>query len=238
MIGTMGITQLTEQFVLDHTPAHVRVQFNCPHQVLSSAVLNGGLVRAEHIVNLKVPKNTGADRENLEPPDITLTRYCRNAGWPGTAVGMMTAASMDSLCTARKNKQGVDTVVLVTSGLSNPKRAGDRAEHRVMGQPPADTGTINIIVLVSTALTRSAMVESVMLTTEAKAAALQALGIKSPISNDTATGTDAIAIVSGHGPVEISCCGKHAVFGEVLARLVIEAVTASVSWDLRESNHA
>ncbi len=122
----------------------------------------------------------------------------------------------------------------------HPRRAGDRAEHRVMGKELTDMGTINIIVLVSAALTRPALVESVMLATEAKAAALQALGIKSPISNDTATGTgtDAIAIASGHGPIEIPYCGKHVIFGEVLGRLVNEAVTASVSWERGNVYHA
>jgi adenosylcobinamide amidohydrolase len=109
-----------------------------------------------------------------------------------------------------------------------------------MGKELTDMGTINIIVLVSAALTRPALVESVMLATEAKAAALQALGIKSPISNDTATGTgtDAIAIASGQGPIEIPYCGKHVIFGEVLGRLVNEAVTASVSWERGNVYHA
>jgi adenosylcobinamide amidohydrolase len=42
------------------------------------------------------------------------------------------------------------------------------------------------------------------------------------------TGTDAIAVVNGRGPVKIRYCGKHALFGEMLAKAVIEALTASL----------
>jgi adenosylcobinamide amidohydrolase len=79
------------------------------------------------------------------------------------------------------------------------------------------------------------MVEAVITTTEAKTAALQNLGIKSPVSDNlaTGTGTDAVAIVSGHGSIKISYCGKHVVFGEILAKLVIEAVCASLNGDTK-----
>ena len=42
---------------MEHTENYVHVQFSSPHLVLSSGVLSGGLVRAKHIVNLKVEEN-------------------------------------------------------------------------------------------------------------------------------------------------------------------------------------
>ena len=74
------------------------------------------------------------------------------------------------------------------------------------------------------------MIEAVMTVTEAKAAALQNLDIKSPISNQTATGTgtDCIAVAADPQAEKIQYCGKHVVFGEILARLVIEAVSFSI----------
>ena len=150
---------------------------------------------------------------------------------------MMTAASMDSLRISRESIQGVDIIVLVTSGLSNPRRAGDKAEYRIISEQAQGPGTINTIVITSGILSRAAMVEALMIATEAKAAALQQVKIKSSVSNGiaTGTGTDAIAIVSGHGPGEIKYCGKHVLFGEVLGRLVIEAVTSSISWELNRN---
>lgn len=223
---------LTSQASLDHTQNHIHVEFRVPHQVISSAVLNGGLVQASHIVNLQVPKS-GTSKE---APEVTLSKYCVDLGWNGTIVGMMTAASMDSFQMAKETVQGIDVVVLVTSGLSNPRRAGDRAEHRKMATQSEEVGTINIVALTSAILTESAMVEALLIVTEAKSAALQEAGIRSPVSNKiaTGTGTDSVAVVSGHGPKTVCYCGKHVLFGEILGRLVTNAVASSIEWDLTQ----
>jgi len=78
------------------------------------------------------------------------------------------------------------------------------------------------------------MIEAVSVAAEAKSAALQNLGVLSSVSNElaTGTGTDAIAIGSGFGPKEVRYCGKHVLFGEMLARSVIEGITSSIRWEL------
>lgn len=227
---------LTRQASLDHTENHIHVEFCTPHQVMSSAVLNGGLVHASHLVNLRVPKRWAS----LEAPEVTLAKYCTDAGWSGTTVGMMTAASMDSFRMARESVQDVDVVVLVTFGLSNPRRVGDRAEHREMLTQSKEIGTINIIAMTSTILTGPAMVEALMIVTEAKSAALQESGIRSSVSEKiaTGTGTDAIAVVSGNGPGTARYCGKHVLFGEILGHLVTDAVTSSIDWCLTPASGA
>jgi adenosylcobinamide amidohydrolase len=127
-------------------------------------------------------------------------------------------------------QQGVGLSVLVTAGLSNARRAGDRAEHRDIMAAVSDFGTINIICLTCAGMTPAAMIEAVMTVTEAKAAALQNLGIKSKVSDGSATGTgtDAIAIAADPQADKIRYCGKHVLCGELLANLVIEAVTSSI----------
>ena len=137
---------------------------------------------------------------------------------------------------ARESVQGIEVVVLVTSGLSNPRRAGDRAEYRKMVTHSGEIGTINIIAMTSAILTRPAMVEALMIVTEAKSAALQDAKIRSPVSNKiaTGTGTDAIAVVSGHGPETVRYCGKHVLIGEILGRLVTDAVTSSIDHSLMQ----
>ncbi len=223
---------LARQAYLEHTQNHTHVEFCTPRQVISSAILNGGMVHASHLVNLRVPKRL----ETHVAPEITLAQYCVDAGWSGTIVGMMTAASMDSFRIARKTVQDIDIVVLVTSGLSNPRRVGDRADHREMITQSKDMGTINIMVMTSATLTEPAMVEALAITTEAKAAALQDSGIRSPVSNKiaTGTGTDSIAVASGHGPETVRYCGKHVLFGESIGGLVIDAVASSIDWGLRQ----
>ena len=49
--------RLTEYVSLNHTSKYVHLEFDSPHEVISSAALNGGIVQADHIVNLKVPKD-------------------------------------------------------------------------------------------------------------------------------------------------------------------------------------
>jgi len=231
---------LTQYAFLEHTSNHVHIEFSKAHQVMSSAVLNGGLVCADHLVNMKVPKETpdngssDSDSPNNESPEQALSNYCSNSGWYGTSVGMMTAASMKSFRMAKVTEQGIDIIIVVTSGLSNARRVGDVAEYRSMATDSKAVGTINIIFLTSAKLTAAASVEAVLMITEAKAAALQEAKILSPISNKiaTGTGTDSVAVVSGHGPELITYCGKHVLFGEILGRLVMDTVASSIAWEV------
>lgn len=216
---------------IEHRARHVWVGFARPRHVLSSAVLNGGLVLADHIVNVKVEENFAGARTSFEAPEVTLASYCERQCWRGLAVGMMTSALMDSFRQTRRQSQDTAIVALVTAGVSNARRAGDRADWRHVGEPPGAAGTINIIALTNARLTPAAMVEAVITATEAKSVALDQCGVKSCTSGEraTGTGTDAIAVASGFGPKEVRYCGKHVLFGEMLASAVIEAVTSSLA---------
>lgn len=222
--------RLTEKIRVEQTPDHVHVQFDTPYSVLSSAVLGGGFADASHILNLRVEKKATSTDTAFNSPQTMLSNYCMDNDWKGDVVGMMTAASMDSYRMVKAKQGGVDIIVLATTGLSNARRAGDYAEHRQIGPANTQAGTINIIGLTSIGMVPAAMIEAVMTVTEAKAAALQNLEIKSPVSNQTATGTgtDSIAIAVDPMAEKIQYCGKHVVFGEIMARLVIEAVTSSI----------
>lgn len=218
---------LTRFASLSHTQDYLHISLSKSHQVLSSAVCNGGLVSADQVLNLKVPKHT----EAAEPPEQTLVNYASALGGKGQLVGMMTAASMKSFRQSVRSAQGVEITVLATVGLANARRAGDLAEYRQIASEPEEVGTINLIMLTNACLTQAAMVEALMVITEAKAAALQDAGVISPISGDiaTGTGTDSVAIVNGFGPKEVHYCGKHVLFGELLAQAVIEALSRSIA---------
>ncbi len=150
--------------------------------------------------------------------------------WTGVTVGMMTSAKMSSFRYIKRKEGAVEIAVLVTAGISNARRAGDPAEYRLFDNTEIIGGTINIIILTNATLTPAAQVEAVMVVTEAKAAVLQDLGITSPVTGKTATGTgtDAIAIVNGFGSPEIAFCGKHTLFGEMLASATMEAISSSL----------
>ena len=225
-----GSRPLTPQLTLEKKPEHIHLAFASTHRVISSAVLNGGLLEARHILNCRVPKVAEFD----EDPAHSLQKYCSQQHWSGICVGLMTAASMNSLRLRHETIQGVDIIVMVTSGLSNARRIGDRAEYRDILSAATEIGTINIIVVCSASLTDAALVEALQMVTEAKTAALLALDIPSPISGNpvTGTGTDAVAIASGTGSGTIRYCGKHVRFGEELGKMVMAAVTDSVQWDV------
>ena len=216
-------------YQVNYTPDYVHVELISNRWVLSSAVLNGGLIQAKHILNLKVTQNFSGKKTDFEPPDITLSTYGQSLGLQGTVVGMMTSAPMTSFRQVSINEQETEVTALVTVGVSNAKRAGEPAEWRKIGSGIDETGTINIIILTNKILTQAAMVEAVITVTEAKTVALNNLDITSSKTGElaTGTGTDAIAIVSGLDSPEIHYCGKHVLFGEMLATATIQAITDS-----------
>ncbi len=221
---------LPAMHTINHTSTHLHVALNSDRWVLSSAVLNGGLIRARHIVNMKVPKNPSGEKTKFDSPDVSLTAYSQHLQLTGTVVGLMTAASMTSFRQVTRTEQGVAVTALVTAGISNAKRAGEPAEWRTVNDNAPNTGTINIIILTNAGLTPAAMVEAVITVTEAKTVALVNLGIADPAGRKpaTGTGTDAIAVAGGLGPPEIRYCGKHVLFGEMLGTTTIQALTQSL----------
>lgn len=224
---------------IETTSEYVRLFWPGEREVISSAVLNGGLGKALGALNLKVDKDATAN----EAPEETLQKYITHKQWCNNSnssnnnnyIGMMTAASLNSL---RRHKALLNegwVEVIVTCGLGNARRVGDKADWQetLTQAPPA--GTINLWVIHSNYFTKIALVEMLSLVTEAKCAALQELGIKSPISGEviTGTGTDAIAIINGekNNLTSLKYCGKHTLAGEVIGRLVVAAVKDAAQWD-------
>lgn len=163
--------------IIEHSPMHVHIQLCASRPVLSSAAWNGGLIDAEHLLILKVEENFLGSKGPFEPLSDTFRNYCRQQGWPGSTVGMMTSARMTSFRKVRRAMQGVEITALVTAGLSNARRSGDPADHRAFDENGTKPGTINIIILTNATLSPAAQVEAVMIATEAKAAVLEVLPI-------------------------------------------------------------
>ncbi|MEC8427299.1 MAG: adenosylcobinamide amidohydrolase [Pseudomonadota bacterium] len=228
---------------LEKTDDHVFCRFEHTREVFSSAVLGGGWSKATQFLNVKVDPHATS---YASTPQQTLLDYCATQNWSGSTIGMMTAASMNSLRYGIVSAENVNLLILLTSGLANARRAGDSAADcsaRTRDQAP---GTINIAVVADARFSEAAMAELMMMTTEAKCAALQAAGVRSPVSGAiaTGTGTDSVAIFNGadiHQSVHetselqerplIQYCGKHTHLGEVFARGVIALLSDSVAED-------
>jgi len=225
----IAATDLMPGVHLSRTAELVHVKFMQPHRALSSAVLNGGYCHASNFLNVRVAKHSPAP---VEDPALTLQRVSDRLCCSGVTVGMMTAASLDSLRVACETINGETLAVLVTTGMENARRAGDPAEYRTLDVVPTQQGTINVAIVTSIQLADAALVEMVAVATEAKVAVLHELQIRSPLSGQlaTGTGTDAIAIFSGHGDHGARFAGKHTLLGERLALMVMQVIRSSVNY--------
>jgi len=226
----MNYVDTQAAFTVNQTNSHLHIAFNPARWVLSSAVLNGGWGRADHIINVKVAQNFHGEQTEFDPPETSLRNTGRALGLSGRVVGMMTAASMDSFRQVTLKARHATVTALVTAGISNAKRAGEPAEWQQIDDTTPKAGTINIVAITNLQMSRAAMVEAIMMVTEAKTVAMANLGVASPQTGlpATGTGTDAVAIAAGFNLPRVRYCGKHVLFGQMLAQATIQAITTSL----------
>ncbi|QJQ04565.1 hypothetical protein EJG51_000430 [Undibacterium piscinae] len=106
------------------TAGYSLLTFVRPMTALSCCVLNGGLQSVRHVLNLKVTED---DTILTEPAD-TLSAACAEMGLQEPALGMMTAASMNSLRQHTCRFGDLYFSAIVTAGMANARRAGDPAD--------------------------------------------------------------------------------------------------------------
>lgn len=207
-----------------HSGDYFSLHWAQPRPCLSSAVFNGGLCQARALLNLRV---SGDPVPPLLTPEQSLHQAATRLGLPTPCLGMMTSASMNSFRYRQTTYGGHAIAILLSCGLGNARRAGDPADW--LGHSPPPAGTINSVLITDLQLSTASQVELLSLLTEAKAATLGELGINSPLSAKpaTGTGTDATAIISGHGRPE-RWFGKHTKVGEQTARLYMDALRSSI----------
>ncbi len=138
-------------------------------KVLSSAVYNGGFVKTSStIINLNVSEDFHGDAFAVFNSFIEEKKLEREK-----VVGMMTAVSMENAVILKK--EGI--MAVITAGM------------------PPSKSTINIILLIEKDLSQSAMVNMIIVATEAKTAALFDLDVRDE-QGDLFTGdsTDSVVV--------------------------------------------
>ena len=165
------------------------VESQQPMQVISSAVIYGGLRKTCAIINRHVDKDY-----DLENPKSDFFRIAKKRGYPTPFVGLMTAAYVDKASQSHDTLNELTVASIVTVGLSNAAAAG--LSEPVKLRP----GTINAIVIVDGLLSPAAMVNAVMTVTEAKTAMLHEKDIKTE-AGFPATGTTTDSVV-------VACTGR------------------------------
>lgn len=215
---------------------HMLIRMASPCRVLSSAIVNGGFVEVSDFLNMRVAENKSDLIGIHEEPTVTVQRYGQGIGLHHFFVGMMTGANMSSIQVRESLADGIIISAALTSGISNARRAGDVADYCEWTPASLPVGTINIALATNAALTDAAMAEALMIVTEAKAALLQECHVLSPKSGliATGTGTDATAIIAAphHAGPTVQYCGKHTRFAEMTASVVMNALRASIAWQL------
>lgn len=208
-------------FRYDREQHHIRMLAPEPLQTLSSAPYAGGSTVADHIVNVYVTKDY-----NRPDPIQHLESEIMAWGYPlDQTVGLLTAAKLTHASIAEAEGDQARIVVCTTAGTSNAARAG-RARETFAAYAP---GTINTIVAVDGRLAPAALVGAIITATEAKAAALQDLGITDPQDGDVATGTTTDTVVlavsqSARYGAEHQYAGSATTLGNLLGRLVYNTV--------------
>jgi len=201
-----------------------------PLRILSSALLKGGLVEANGIINVQVPEGSGKDIDDMHwmGPEKFLFDGANQLGLPkDQVVGLMTAAKMSNLVTSVEKYGDVSLAVFVTAGATVAVAAGEAAASKCELRK---VGTINIIVVVDGNLTDGSMVEIIKTATEAKTVAIRELDIRSRFSGDLATGTltDSVAVACTKKGTPIQYAGTFTLIGELIGRCVRKGVKEAI----------
>jgi adenosylcobinamide hydrolase len=150
------------RYYLDNNTLFIRGLFTG-----ASTGISGGIRKVSTVVSRTVP----ADYDHADPVR-DLDRIVSRAGMGPDYFGLMTAVEMRHLCVLQYDF----ITVFVTAGVSNPNPAGSQ--------------TINITIYSGEGMTEGAMLELIIVATEAKTHALQEMGY-----SFTGTTTDAVVVV-------------------------------------------
>ena len=216
---------------IEHCRQHLILRLPEGYRYVGTPVLGNGSGVSDTIINLRVEENLKGEKREFSHPRESLKAYAAAQGLSEDTIGMMTSASMNSYRSAVQERGKLLVEAHCTSGLSNARAAGDRAEYSYpfLYKPP--TGTINTILIVHWPMTGQAAIEGLLIATEAKSLLLFEQGVRSKTSRRmaTGTGTDSLVLLSPRDrrePVEYA--GKHTITGELIAKAVMESLKASL----------
>ncbi|MES2939602.1 MAG: adenosylcobinamide amidohydrolase [Pseudomonadota bacterium] len=215
-----------------------------PHRVLSTSVRNGG--QSDRIGFLMNHQSCEANA-HLERHDVMhangLDTYhdvaCAEAGLAPDAVALMgTAANMRYAGIVEHCDEHLGVTAIVTAGVAgNAACAADPTTWREgagrFEKTPPYAGTINAMLLLDRPLAAHALAQAAMVVAEAKAGALQRLGVRSRYSPDFATGTttDQFCIAcprEGAPALGSTSTGVRA--GELVGRAMRDATLEALRW--------
>jgi len=165
----------------------------------ASTGITGGIRRVSTLLNHTIPKGW-----SHKEPEKDLEFIAASAGINQDFFGLLTSVPMQHCCVLQYDF----ITVFITAGVRR--------------EPPANAGTINIIVCSSEGMEDAALLESVMVIAEAKAEALQAMDL--PL---TGTPTDAV-IVACEGTIKHRYAGRNTDPGRRIRESVLHGIPEAV----------
>lgn len=199
---------------------------------LSSAAVNGGINKADWIINIGVEADYR--RTDLDTHIDQVAKYHR---LEGSGIGLFTAADV-----SRYRSSNIDGVsVTATVGITKPTWAFDKSggwnklpeTASYIAEPQTnEIGTINTVIQMPVKLDLAAAVNAVITATEAKTQAIIQAGIAA-----TGTASDAIVITwpDEIGSEEVRFCGCRSYWGSRLAEATYEAISKGISLNRPET---
>jgi adenosylcobinamide hydrolase len=145
----------------------------------ASTGVSGGIRSVSSLIN-----HTVSAGWRHEDPKKELEFVAASAGISDGFFGLLTAVSVQQCCVLQYDY----VTAFITAGIRR--------------EPPADAGTINIVLCSNEGLEDAALLETIMVATEAKADALHAMGL--PVSG---TPTDAV-IAASEGEIKYRYAGR------------------------------
>ncbi|MDO9549745.1 MAG: adenosylcobinamide amidohydrolase [Methanoregula sp.] len=165
----------------------------------ASTGISGGIRTVSTIFNHTIPAGW-----NPAEPGKELSMIAAAAGLAPAFFGLLTAVPVQQCCVLQYDF----VTVFITAGIHN--------------EPLESAGTINIIVTSSEGMVDAALLETIMVATEAKADALAALGL--PLSG---TPTDAV-IAACENAITHTCAGRITEVGRRVRAAVLHGIPHAI----------
>ena len=239
----MKIFTLPDGDVIHHFKKAIVLIFAGKRHVLSTGPNNGGY-REDLMAVFNHDANPGAGmacvmRDETYEGHMNVVALEDLGLDPEKCSGLCTAASMENASVKSLTYEELTVTAIATAGIDhNGGRVGDPAsyyekngrflsveeENETAGTQP---GTINVILHISADLDGGTLARTIMTASEAKAAALQELRVRSHHSSGLATGsgTDGIICVCNPGSrLRLTNAGKNSKLGELIGKTVKAAV--------------
>lgn len=206
--------------------------FSTPKKTACTSPLNGGIS-----TNIKAAVNINCLGANYECKMLgetyeeDLAEHVKQLGLdPDSTVALSTAAWTEQAAVIKQAYKELTVTAVATGSIDhNGMRVGDPTKYYELDGTyyPAVPGTINLFLFVNQKMTDAAMLRSLVLCGEAKAAAVQELLMGSCFSEDlsTGSGTDGIVIIAEQ-EAEHTCtdASGHSKLGELIGQCTKQAV--------------